>query len=314
MRHGTRMGLTSGIATALALVLTVLFSGETARGSAPATAPAEPQAPYIGNETCIKCHRESAAGFADTVHGRLLMKHPRSSTERLGCESCHGPAEAHAESKGERSDGMVIFRKRGPVSMADQNAMCLQCHQKTARLYWEGGPHDSRDVGCVSCHTIMKNVSDRRQLAQPDEIATCGQCHTQRRAQTMRSSHMPLREGKMTCSSCHNPHGSPTPGLLKANSINDSCYACHAEKRGPFLWEHAPVVESCSNCHEPHGTNRPARLKINPPRLCQSCHIEAQHPTNPQSPTARFVFNRSCTNCHTQVHGSNHPSGFRWNR
>jgi predicted CXXCH cytochrome family protein len=27
-----------------------------------------------------------------------------------------------------------------------------------------------------------------------------------------------------------------------------------------------------------------------------------------------FVFNRSCTNCHPQVHGSNHPSGLRFQR
>ena len=69
-----------------------------------------------------------------------------------------------------------------------------------------------------------------------------------------RSSHMPLREGKIICSDCHNPHGSVTEALLKKNSINDTCYTCHAEKRGPFLFEHAPVRENCDNCHDPHGT------------------------------------------------------------
>jgi hypothetical protein len=42
--------------------------------------------------------------------------------------------------------------------------------------------------------------------------------------------------------------------------------------------------------------------------------VETRHPTTPQSPQALFVFNRSCTNCHSQIHGSNHPSGVRWTR
>ena len=43
---------------------------------------------------------------------------------------------------------------------------------------------------------------------------------------------------------------------LKAASVNEQCYTCHTEKRGPFLWEHAPVRESCLNCHTPHGSNQ----------------------------------------------------------
>lgn len=116
----------------------------------------------------------------------------------------------------------------------------------------------------------------------------------------------------MTCSSCHNPHGTASEKLLKANSVNENCYSCHAEKRGPFLWEHAPVVESCSNCHEPHGTNHEKLLKIFRPRLCQSCHVVTRHRTEPFTRTNFRVFNRSCANCHNgMIHGTNHPSGDR---
>ncbi len=82
---------------------------------------------------------------------------------------------------------------------------------------------------------------------------------------------MPLREGKMTCTSCHNPHGTVTPSLLRENSLNDTCYRCHTEKRGPFLWTHPPVQESCANCHNPHGSNHESMLIIANPRLCQQC-------------------------------------------
>jgi len=133
----------------------------------------------------------------------------------------------------------------------------------------------------------------------------------------MRSSHMPLREGKMTCTSCHEPHGSVTPALLRENSANDTCYRCHAEKRGPFLWVHPPVSESCQNCHDPHGSNHESMLKLAKPRLCQQCHIEAGHPTNPlgrNTNSLTFVLGRSCVSCHANIHGSNHPAGFVFTR
>jgi DmsE family decaheme c-type cytochrome len=113
----------------------------------------------------------------------------------------------------------------------------------------------------------------------------------------------------MTCTDCHNPHGTVTPALLIENSVNENCYKCHADKRGPFLWEHPPVLENCLSCHDAHGSVHDNMLTVKEPRLCQQCHIDIRHPTEPFSATSRFVFNRSCTNCHSQVHGSNHPSG-----
>ena len=83
---------------------------------------------------------------------------------------------------------------------------------------------------------------------------------------------MPLREGKMVCSDCHNPHGSTTEALLKTDLINDTCYKCHAEKRGPFLFEHLPVRENCASCHDPHGSVNEFMLKMSRPRLCAECH------------------------------------------
>jgi DmsE family decaheme c-type cytochrome len=133
----------------------------------------------------------------------------------------------------------------------------------------------------------------------------------------MRSSHMPLREGKMTCTSCHNPHGTLTPSLLKEVSLNNTCYTCHAEKRGPFLWVHPPVNENCANCHDPHGSNHENMLRVAKPRLCQQCHIETRHPTSPygrDTGSLKFVMGRQCVSCHAVIHGSNHPSGFAFTR
>ena len=83
---------------------------------------------------------------------------------------------------------------------------------------------------------------------------------------------MPIREGKVACTDCHNPHGSVTESLLKKDSVNEVCYTCHAERRGPFLFEHAPVRENCLNCHDPHGSINEYSLKVSRPRLCFECH------------------------------------------
>ena len=273
---------------------------------------------YVGAETCKGCHEDQFQKFSHTKMGRLFLNQPRNSMERLACETCHGPGKAHVDAGGGKGvGGMITFAKNDRTPVEQRNATCLQCHTKGARLFWTGSQHESRDVACTNCHKIMEDVSPKSQLAKGNEIETCGQCHVQRRAQTMRSSHMPLREGKMTCTSCHNPHGTVTPALLKENSINETCFTCHTEKRGPFLWSHFPVAESCSNCHDPHGSNHEKMLKISKPRLCQQCHIESRHPTSPygrDTASLKFVLGRQCLSCHVNIHGSNHPSGSAYTR
>lgn len=278
---------------------------------------------YAGSESCKTCHRIQSEAFSHTKMGRIMLNAPRNELEARGCESCHGPARGHVESRG-ALESIIRFGKDSPQPVEVQNLQCLQCHEKGQRMFWQGSTHESRGLSCVSCHQVMhpspegsrfsEPLNDNRQFVKQTQMEVCFQCHQMRRAQLQRSSHMPFREGKVTCASCHNPHGSPNPKLLIASSTNETCYTCHAERRGPFLWEHPPVMENCMNCHEAHGSSNPQLLKARTPRLCQRCHIEARHPTTPQLPTARFAFNRSCTNCHSQIHGSNHPAGMRFHR
>ena len=270
-----------------------------------------PGANYAGSVSCLGCHEKSADRFHKTVMGRIMSVNPRSGEERRVCEACHGPGGPHVDAGGGAVETLVTFRKGAEPAEA-QNARCLTCHEKGEHTFWNGSTHEVRGLACVTCHKVMDPVSDRYNLAKPTAIDVCAQCHLARRAQLQRSSHMPLREGKMSCTNCHNPHGTVTPALLREDSVNENCYKCHAEKRGPFLWEHAPVTESCTNCHEPHGSTNPRLLKVRVPRLCQQCHIESRHPTNPYNPLLgqKQVINRGCINCHQKIHGTNHPSGF----
>jgi DmsE family decaheme c-type cytochrome len=274
------------------------------------------EATFVGSQVCLGCHAVQAAMFGQTLMGKIF-RHPRDERERANCETCHGPGSLHVKAGGGRGVGGIIsFRLDDPAHTADEyNGICLSCHEKGPRTLWRGSTHEMRGVSCVNCHTIMTNVTPKYQLAKLTELDTCFQCHKNKRAEIWRSSHMPVREGKMTCSTCHNPHGSYSEALLKQATVNDNCYTCHAEKRGPFLWEHPPVRENCLNCHEAHGSQNEFLLKISRPRLCQGCHANLiGHPGNPRNPVSVYALNRECQNCHSQHHGSNSPAGSRFIR
>ncbi len=302
----------------------LLLSGMARSALAAEKEPAKPvPAAYVGNEVCKACHAPAFEKFSGTVMGKIFLHNPRNETEKRACESCHGPGSNHVAAGGGKG-GLVTFRKDSGESAKVQNESCLGCHQRGVQTYWEASPHASRGITCVNCHTLMEKTTDRFQLAKVGDktpffnkraqTEMCGQCHLQRKAQLMRSSHMPLREGKITCTDCHNPHGTPNPAQLKQTSVNENCYTCHTERRGPFLYEHPPVFESCVNCHEPHGSVNDRLLKVTDPRLCTQCHMSTGHLSNPRGRNSVFFFNRSCTNCHSQVHGSNHPSGKAFQR
>ena len=277
---------------------------------APAPAKSMPAAPaveahFVGEKVCATCHAGHAETFSKTLMGRIGKNQPG----KFACENCHGAGSQHVKLGGGRGVGGIISFRANDLSRSVQenNAICLACHERGDRTYWSGSTHEVRNVACTNCHTIMRSVSQKFNLKTVYEVETCFQCHKDRRAQMARSSHMPLREGKMVCSDCHNPHGTANEALLWTATINETCYKCHAEKRGPFLFEHTPVRENCLNCHDAHGSINEYLLKVSRPRLCTECHGFGHAPS--AGPNSYQIMGRACNNCHTQVHGTNSPSG-----
>jgi len=279
--------------------------------------PAQADATYVNDQgKCAECHPQYVESYSNTRHGKTFRHREGSS----GCESCHGPASKHVE----QPSRDVIFSFKDPKNTSEKkNEVCLQCHEKGIRMHWRGSSHDMANLSCNKCHYVMEKRSPKNLFIAEDSKKACFQCHKERRAQLQRSSHMPLREGLMDCANCHNPHGGPGPSLLKTASVNETCYQCHQDKRGPLVWEHPPVRENCANCHDPHGSNYESLLKLKPPYLCQSCHAAQFHPSTiydgskivgGAGAVAQQLLGKACLNCHTQVHGSNHPSGPRFQR
>ncbi len=264
---------------------------------------------YVGEDTCLVCHESEGKQIHTTLHG--TAKNPRTPAAAHGCETCHGPGKAHIDDPSK--PGSI---KRFPtMTPRDVNDTCLSCHTRGGHTNWKGSMHDARNLSCITCHSVHAPRSSKAQLKAATVMDTCAVCHKTEVAKQQRSGHMPLREGKMDCSSCHNPHGSTNSRLLRAgNWINETCIVCHADKRGPFLWDHAPVREACNTCHDPHGSNNDRMLVAKMPMLCQRCHIGTKHPStiydgNALASKSNRLINRSCVNCHQQIHGSNSPAG-----
>ena len=286
-----------------------------------------------GDAKCTRCHDEGddypVLAIAQTRHG--VKADSRTPT----CTSCHGESDRHANKPAdvtERPKPDFMFKG---VAKSDAHALsgqCLNCHESSKRQHWSGSQHETRDVTCANCHTI--HAANDRVLNKVTQPEVCFTCHKDQRAAIHKISTHPILAGKMGCSDCHNPHGSTGPTLLVKNNVNETCYTCHAEKRGPFLWEHSPVVDNCANCHTPHGSVNSSLLKTRPPWLCQECHsgdhgaainsganlvpgnattVNNLQPFGSQSPRAQTNA-RACLNCHILIHGSNHPAGAKYQR
>lgn len=310
------------LACMLALPGSSLGSDEETAGTTAGT-----EGEYMGADLCSECHEAHATQISYSKHGQAADA--RTPSAGLGCEACHGPGETHVIniSEGETELGaMLSYRGKEPAQVENQNRSCLQCHKGESLMHWETSVHQHENLACTSCHQVHK---PSKVLERTTQIEVCNGCHKTVRAQTYRASTHPIQAGKTICSDCHSAHGSSGPNALKQLTLNENCYACHAEKRGPYLWEHYPASEDCSLCHRAHGSNHAALLKRQGPQMCQSCHQDMRTSegrthinrlydfdfTDPAGGVAggtargRFIVGQNCMNCHSKVHGSNHPSG-----
>ncbi len=308
---------------------------------------------YVGEAVCAGCHEATSAQFRYSVHARLKEFERRGHADQ--CEACHGAGSKHAESADPqlitRFSPQLAIRSRGKVIRATadaaSNRTCLACHGENHAAEWPGSEHAMSGLSCADCHVIhqarranmgmektLLGLKPRQAQAPPPRASLraaepdlCYGCHREKRAQMNYTSHHPVREGRMACSSCHAVHGSAGEKLLRTSGqrVNELCYGCHTSKQGPFLFEHAVDHEGCGACHEPHGTVANNLLRQNEPFLCLQCHEAHFHigrsgistalnlPTgasaNPFGESGwRAAFATKCTQCHTQIHGTDLPS------
>jgi DmsE family decaheme c-type cytochrome len=273
---------------------------------------------FVGSNVCRTCHPNVWLNWYKNPHFKQTVT-ATAGAER-GCESCHGPGKAHVEARGGKST-IIAFSELAPKQILDA---CLTCHGKDfARSEIRRSQHTLANVVCTNCHSVHNSKTPKYLLAK-GQAPLCYDCHGPVRAQFNMPFKHRVNEGVVQCSDCHNPHGAvaPTwrmsarPRMVEHGLGNEEpCLKCHADLRGPFLFEHPPVrVEGCETCHSPHGSTN-ARLLRRPVvyTICLECHNGAgnfgrqgdgiqRQPSSHNMADPRF---RNCTACHVRIHGSN---------
>lgn len=281
------------------------------------TPPAASQ--FVGSEACKTCHVDIWSTFYKNPHYQAVAAKDRPP-DKTGCESCHGPGQEHIAAKGGKTTIGHAFSQMKPEEILNT---CLGCHATDfQKLNIRRSEHTLAGVVCTNCHSIHHSPSPKF-LLQKAKSETCFACHASVRAQFDMPVKHRVNEGFMDCWDCHNPHGTfaatwkmaTRPPMVEQSAFNDeACVKCHADRRGPFVYEHAPmVIEGCETCHYPHGSTN-ARLLRRPVEftLCLECHNGGGKGTrlsgvDLQTSDHNFLdpkFQR-CTTCHVRMHGSN---------
>jgi DmsE family decaheme c-type cytochrome len=256
--------------------------------------------------TCYRCHTDMR------VFQEIAGPHQICGPNGFNCTTCHNP--------------------HGQIIEFSRQDLCLQCHGNCApTMAFQSSTHFINGVHCTDCHNPHPTVCvpavvniNHYQIVRPkrmqmsvQEPEACYKCHPKIYGLNALPSHHPIKEGKMVCSDCHDAHGQTTDNIREA-TINLLCYKCHADKQGPYAFEHPPVRENCAICHEPHGTVANNLLRQPPTFLCLRCHAghHAAHtfsgavaPLRVQNnPSLRPELYTDCTQCHQQIHGSDRVS------
>ena len=250
-----------------------------------------PGAEKAGSEQCQQCHSEPAANYRKSFH----------SMQDIDCEQCHGAGSLHVAAGAYSKEKMISFRDR---SAEASNGVCLSCHAKSEHVRnWFSGAHQAQDLKCIDCHTIHGDAkTEQRAFESRLQLNdNCLRCHKTQAAQADLPYHHPIREAKISCVDCHDPHGGDAGNNLNSANTNDLCFKCHAEYQGPFSYQHPPVNESCLKCHSAHGSPNQNLLEVSQPALCLQCH--SAHHNGASLPLVD-----RCTNCHNAIHGSDTPS------
>jgi DmsE family decaheme c-type cytochrome len=281
-------------------------SAKSARQSPPSALSSD-ASKYVGAETCKTCHEEIYDSWEKTPHWKTTLNNAGGPSHQ-GCEGCHGPGAEHVASGGDKTK---IFVFEGH-SRQETSARCLGCHGEShEQSHFVESAHAGNDIGCVDCHS-PHHAKEKEFLLIQNQPQLCYGCHTSVKADFAKPFHHRVNEGLVQCSDCHNPHGTATIRQVRSLPSGDAvCFKCHADKQGPFVYEHVPVkTEGCTSCHTPHGSTNPRLLKVSLVNmLCLQCHtFPTQGPAGPaHNQSAKY---QACTMCHTQIHGSNYSDVF----
>ena len=238
--------------------------------------------------------------------------------------------EAGTVASAAQTDSATKGASEAPKAEYVGTETCATCHAKQyeefrhsthARISIPGDKANAQ--GCETCHgpgSLHVEAGGGRGVGgiinPRKDPSTCFACHLDKKAEFRLPYHHPVMEGKMSCADCHNPHGEDVRpwSSTTMKDINEACFKCHKDQRGPFVWEHEALREGCTTCHKVHGSIHEKMLLVRDNNLCLRCHTQVDFPTIGKSSHAGRLPQGTCfsAGCHTAVHGSNFDDHLRY--
>ena len=170
---------------------------------------------YVGTKNCGTCHPNQKKTYDNHAHAK---SHGGLKTEEgIGCETCHGPEQAHVGIG--LKELQELKKKKGDLKIL--------------------GRKDNKNMEmCVKCHTRSDN--DNIDLAADDLVMGL-----QEYSELMRSKKGKL---KMTCGMCHDHHTTAKDRI----GIKRKCLDCHKGKYKVEVKIKAMSNLTCEDCHMPY--------------------------------------------------------------
>ena len=265
----------------------------------------------------MSCPRQESAGLRPFHHGRAAFEGIGTAARELRKAATAGslavedltPEKVRAvEAAGKKPacDYKTFVDIKNLPAQA-KSLICLKCHTANATFNLHNWNASTTASPKSPARTANIHAGHNLKVRPRDTAELCYKCHQDVKAAFSLPNHHPVPEKKIFCIDCHDTHGGPAEKNLRRETVKATCTQCHAEKEGPFVFEHADNSEECTKCHTPHGSVNNNLLVLREPFLCLQCHSSHRISAG-MSAESKQAFYTRCTDCHSQIHGTDLPS------
>lgn len=184
--------------------------------------------------SCLHCHATEVSAAMPEARSRYAGA--PFGQGGVGCNACHGDPTRHLAAGGH---GPIV--NPGKLTPAKRDSACLQCHLEGDAVVYRPGRSlatfvPGEDLADSAVYFVKESSRDGGQRAASQYEAL------------LKSACKAGSGDRLTCTTCHDPHSSPT-AAERVSYFRQRCLSCHTGTK--LATEHHPEQQDCAVCHMP---------------------------------------------------------------